>query len=339
MTEPTRRSKETLDLIRSFQTKGARRRRLYVMLSYLGGAALLAIVVALVVVALPSSGDRTDPALTTSSSPAAAAPSTTTSASTTTTITETTTTTGSTTTLPAAAIASSTSTSLRPVTTSPATTAATSPSHTGYVVAIDPGHQARANYSTEPVGPGSTDMKAKVSSGTKSVNTGSPESKLVLTIGLKLRDALEARGIKVVMTRTTQDVDISNSQRAQMANAAGADLFVRIHANGATDSSAHGISVLYPPSIKGWTDDIAVDSKRAAALALQELIAATGARSAGLSARSDMTGFNWSDVPVFLPELGFMTNRAEDAQLATGAYQDKIAQGLTRAILSYLGVG
>jgi N-acetylmuramoyl-L-alanine amidase len=57
-----------------------------------------------------------------------------------------------------------------------------------------------------------------------------------------------------------------------------------------------------------------------------------------LSARSDLSGFNWSDVPVILPEIGLMTNRAEDALLATDDYQDKIVQGLTEAILDFLGV-
>ena len=51
-----------------------------------------------------------------------------------------------------------------------------------------------------------------------------------------------------------------------------------------------------------------------------------------------MTGFNWADVPVILPEIGFMTNPDEDRRLATPAYQDKIVQGLTRAILAFLGV-
>jgi N-acetylmuramoyl-L-alanine amidase len=209
--------------------------------------------------------------------------------------------------------------------------------HSGpMIVVVDPGHQLAANYDQEPVGPGSTTTKAKVSSGTASVNTGAPESALVLAVGLKLRDALTAHGIEVVMTRTAQEVDVSNVQRAQMANAAGADLFVRIHADGSADSSVNGVLVLHPASIVGWTDDIAVESKRAATLALQELIAATGARSRGLSARSDLAGFNWSDVPVFLPEIGLMTNPAEDALLATDAYQNDIVQGLTQAILSYL---
>ncbi len=208
----------------------------------------------------------------------------------------------------------------------------------GYVVVIDPGHQAKANYAQEPVGPGSASTKAKVSSGTRSINTGAPESQLVLAVSLKLRDSLEAHGITVIMVRTTEDVDISNVQRAQLANNAGADLFVRIHADGAADSSIHGILMLYPATINGWTDDIAAESKRAAKLALEELVAATGASSRGLSARSDLSGFNWSDVPVILPEIGLMTNRAEDKALATDAYQDRIVQGLTNAILKYLGV-
>ncbi len=330
MTEPTRRDKETLDLIRRFQTERARRRKMYILVACLGGAALVAIVVALVVLAFPGSDGQTASALTTSSS-LAVATSATVSAGTTTTVDQTSTTIGGTTTLPAM-VTASTAASSQPATS-------TARPSTGYVVVIDPGHQAQADSSREPVGPGSNETKAKVSSGTASVNTGSPESELVLTVGLKLRDALEAQGIRVIMTRTTQDVNISNSQRAQMANAAGADLFVRIHADGAGDSSVHGILVLYPVSIAGWTDDIAAQSKRAATLALDELIAATGAKRRGLRARSDMTGFNWSDVPVFLPEIGLMTNPAEDALLATSAYQDKIVQGLTRAILSYLGVG
>jgi N-acetylmuramoyl-L-alanine amidase len=204
------------------------------------------------------------------------------------------------------------------------------------VVVIDPGHQAEANYGLEPVGPGSSTMKVKVSAGTASVNTGSPESELNLALGLKLRDVLQSYGIQVVMTRVSEAVDISNAQRAQMANAAGGDLFVRIHADGATDPAVNGVLVLYPSSISGWTDDIAAESVRSATIALQELTAATGAKSRGLSARSDIAGFNWSDIPVFLAEVGVMTNPAEDALLATEAYRDKIVSGLADTVLCFL---
>lgn len=205
------------------------------------------------------------------------------------------------------------------------------------IVVIDPGHQARGNPELEPIGPGSHEMKARVSSGTAGVVTGLSESALVLAVGLRLRDALAAAGVKVVMTRTSQEVDVSNSERAQIANRAGAHLFVRIHADGARDPSIRGIRVLYPAGIKGWTDDIAADSRRAAEIVQRHLVAATGATDLGITARSDITGFNWSDVPVVLPEIGFMTNPDEDRLLATPVYQDKIVTALARSVLEYLG--
>ncbi len=208
--------------------------------------------------------------------------------------------------------------------------------HDTSTVVIDPGHQAYANSGLEPVGPGSSTMKAKVSAGTASVNTGAPESALNLALGLKLKTVLQGYGVSVVMTRETEAVDISNAQRAQLANQAGGDVFVRIHADGSTDPSVHGILVLYPATIAGWTDDIASESLRGASLALEELIKATGAKNRGLGARSDLAGFNWSNVPVFLAELGLMTNPAEDALLATDSYRNKLVSGLAKSILCFL---
>lgn len=318
MQSPDDRSRETQELIERFQRAAARRRRMHWLLGCCIAAVVLGAVAVIVVLTRPgtSLGADADPTSTSEVTSTSVSPVPTSVAS------------GA----PPTSSTMSTTTSLEAA----ATTSTERPG--SYVVVIDPGHQAKPNSDQEPIGPGSTQTKAKVSSGTRSVNTGSPESELVLTVALKLRNALEAEGITVVMTRTSQDVDISNMERAQVANAARADLFVRIHADGATDTSVHGILMLYPASIKGWTDDIAADSKRAARLALDALVAATGARDRGLSERGDITGFNWSDVPVILPEIGLMTNPAEDALLATDAYQDKIVRGLTEAILNYLGV-
>jgi N-acetylmuramoyl-L-alanine amidase len=128
-------------------------------------------------------------------------------------------------------------------------------------------------------------------------------------------------------------------QRAAIANQAGADLFVRLHADGASSPVAAGVFVLYPASITGWTDDVAVASKRAAQSVQQSLVAATGANNRGIVSRADMAGFNWSNVPVVMPEFGFLTNPTEDKLLATPAYQDKIVKGLVQGILGYLGAG
>lgn len=340
MAGPPRRDQETQDLIRGFQTRRARLKKLRIAAATIGGIALVALVIVVVIFVTRGPGEDGDPAsagAASNTTTAGSASATTTTANAipaaTTTSAHATTTSGETTTT-----TSEVTTTSQATTTTHATTSTTVAPAAGLVVVIDPGHQARANSNTEPVGPGSSEMKAKVSSGTAGVVTGTPESELVLAVGLELRDSLASHGITVVMTRTGQDVDISNSQRAQIANDAGADLFVRIHADGSTNSGTSGIHVLYPASIEGWTDDISAASKQAAALAQKELIAATGARDLGIDARSDLSGFNWSDVPVILPEIGFMTNAAEDRLLSTADYRSKIVRGLTRAILSFLGV-
>ena len=342
MAQPPAHDQETRELIQRFQARRKRRRQLRILLTCLGGAVVVALIVTTVILATQGLGGQ---AATADSAPldavAGGGPPSTEEAASGSSVNSNapTTTTGapSTTTRRIMTTPHETTTSL-PATTTTVAPTTTAPSPAGKVVVIDPGHQARGNSDTEPVGPGSNKMKPKVSSGTAGVATGIPESELVLAVSLLLRDALAAQGIEVIMTRTTQDVDISNIERAQIANAAGADLFVRIHADGSDNSATSGIHVIYPAPIKGWTDDIAAASLEAASLAQRELIAATGAVDRGINARSDMTGFNWADVPVILPEIGFMTNPDEDRRLATPAYQDKIVQGLTRAILAFLGV-
>lgn len=206
----------------------------------------------------------------------------------------------------------------------------------GAVVVIDPGHQRRGDSSDEAIGPGSSTTKDKVTGGTGGVVTGTPESEVVLSIGLKLRDALQAKGIKVIMTRTTQDVNLSNIERTLIANEAQADLYIRVHCDGAENSSTKGIHVLYPAVTAGWTDDIAGASKRAAQLAQAALVRHTGAVDRGIDARDDMTGFNWSDVPAIIPELGFMSNPDEDRLLNSADYQQKIVAALVESTLQFL---
>ncbi len=204
-----------------------------------------------------------------------------------------------------------------------------------YIVLIDPGHQQKANTALEPVGPGSTQRKAKVAGGATGVATHIPEYKQTLAIALKLRDALVAKGVKVLMVRTTNDVDIPNSKRAAIGNTAKADLVVRIHLNGSADSGMHGITTLYP-SGNAWVAAITVASKKAAQAVDAAVVAATGAVSLGLSGRSDMSGFNYSTRPSIIVECGFLSNAAEDKLVATAAYQQKLADGIATGVVSYL---
>ena len=205
------------------------------------------------------------------------------------------------------------------------------------IVVLDPGHDLRANLKTEPIGPGSPTPKILDGGGTRGVVTGIPEADLNLAVSLRLRALLRRAGIRVVMTRTTTShVSMGNIARARIANRAHAALFLRIHADGAADPKAAGTHTLYPALHAGWTDDVYASSKRAAGIVQLELVRALGFPDRGLQEHSDFTGFNWSDVPVILVEMGFMTNPAEDRLLAGAAYRERAALGLCRGTLRFL---
>jgi N-acetylmuramoyl-L-alanine amidase len=205
-----------------------------------------------------------------------------------------------------------------------------------YMICIDPGHQAKANNELEPVGPHSKEMKPKVSSGTQGITTKKPESVLNLEVSLLLRDKLLAEGYQVMMTREKQDVNLSNKDRADIANNAQADLFVRIHADGSELQSIEGISVQYPAENSSFPKTMLQTSKDAAAEVLKVMLDKTGAKSKGIVARSDLSGFNWAKVPSILIEMGFMTNSAEDVRMSTADYQDKLADGIKRGIEQWI---
>jgi N-acetylmuramoyl-L-alanine amidase len=327
---PPSRDRQTRELIEQLRSKRRRHKRGRAVLWGVGSVVVLAAIIVGVVLATSATGHKASGSTVTSISGSSGAgkPTTTTKKAP-----------QVSTTARAATTETPTSSTARPVTSTTSAPATTSTTNwlAAKVVVIDPGHQAHADLVLEPIGPGSSQRKEKVSSGTTSPTTGTPESVVVLAVGLKLRDALEAKGIRVIMVRTTQDVDISNIQRAQMANKAKADLTIRLHCDGSPDRSTQGLLTLYPASITGWTDDIAAASKQAATIIHRDLLAATGAHDRGMQARSDLSGFNWSDVPVALVEMGLMSNAAEDKRLESSAYQDLIVRGLVKGIVEFLG--
>jgi len=203
------------------------------------------------------------------------------------------------------------------------------------VVTIDPGHGGSADNRQEPIGPGATQTRPREPGGASGLVTGVPESQLNLDVSLKLRDELERRGIKVVMVRTRQNVNISPRERAEVANKAGADLLVRIHADSSGDPSLSGLKTLVPAQ-NSWTAPIYAESLRAGTIAQRHLIAETGAKNLGVVKRNDLGGFNWSKVPTYLVEMGFMSNAAEDRRMQTDAYQAKIVTALADAVVEYL---
>jgi N-acetylmuramoyl-L-alanine amidase len=205
---------------------------------------------------------------------------------------------------------------------------------TAALICLDPGHgtPVAVGRQREPIGPGSRVYKEKDGGGAPG------EAEVVLQIAQRTRRLLIERGYRVAMTRTGPTFSYAgggNVARAQFCNRRRAALMLRIHADGSTSPSRRGASTLYPALHRGWTDDVYGPSLRAARSVQKVLVASTGARNLGLVRRSDLTGFNWANVPVVLVETGFMTNPTEGRLLRSAAYQQRVARGLTAGVAAF----
>lgn len=208
----------------------------------------------------------------------------------------------------------------------------------GHIVAVDAGHQRKGNYDKEPLGPGSSEMKAKVTSGTQGKYTGVEEYVVNLDVSLLLRDELENRGYQVIMVRETHDVNISNAERAAIANNSGAEIFLRIHCNGVDDTSVRGALTMAPTSSNRYVGGMASECRRLSQLVLDKYCAATGFRNRGIQYVDNMSGINWCKVPVTIVEMGFMSNKQDDYMLVDKNMQIRMARGIADGVDAYFGL-
>ncbi len=153
------------------------------------------------------------------------------------------------------------------------------------------------------------------------------ERDLTLAISLKLRDRLLEAGYNVVMTRET-DIDVDLYERAEIANAVNADLFVSVHCNASgTVPTYQGIYTYYFP-----------DSKRGEKLARTiqpPLCALTGAIDRGVS-KANFVVLRETEMCAVLVETGFMSNVEELTRLCDPEYQEKVAWGIAEGVIQYL---
>jgi len=217
----------------------------------------------------------------------------------------------------------------------------------GDVVAIDPGHNGANGANPSVI---NQQVPAYADGGTKECDTTGTatddgaltESAFNLDVALAVRAKLQADGIKVVMTRTSDNgVGPCINKRAEIGNRAGADAAVSIHADGNLGSGAHGFDINYPlsdqlvhPSIFGPSHQLAVD--------LRDSLQGAGVPPAnyigsnGLDGRDDLGGLNLSSVPKVLAELGNMRDASEAAQLESPAYRSQLAAALAKGVERFL---
>ncbi len=204
---------------------------------------------------------------------------------------------------------------------------------TGKTICVDPGHEVTSLRVQEPISPKSSATKEAFVGGAAGANQ--TEEQLNLAVGLKVKALLEEQGATVVMTRTTHESDMTSYKRALLANETHSDLCVRIHADGSESSSVYGMSMLVPYGDQLATQDIVAPSQRAGECVLNAALAATGAKNNGIVQRSDLTGFNFVEVPTILIEMGFLSNPDEDARMLTDEYRTQLAQGICNGIVNY----
>lgn len=203
------------------------------------------------------------------------------------------------------------------------------------LIVIDAGHQEKGDSSQEPIGPGAIETKAKVTGGATGVATGQTEYELNLDVALLLQERLENLGYIVVMTRTSNQVNISNSERAEIANNANADAFIRIHANSSDSSSAKGVLTMCQTANNRYNGYLADNSYRLSKLIVDNIAKETGTNNRGVTRTDDMSGINWASVPTTIIEMGFLSNEEEDRLLATKEYQEKIVDGIVKGLNEY----
>ena len=210
-------------------------------------------------------------------------------------------------------------------------------SGTGKIVVLDPGHQSfEVDMSDlEPIGPGSSEMKRKASTGPAGKYTGVPEYELVLNIGLALRDELESRGYEVHMTREDNMTAISNKERAELASNVGADILLRIHADGNDDTSVNGAMTMVPSAGNPYVSYLHEDSYVLGEKIINAYCEQTGFKNNGVQLFDNMSGINWSTVPVTIIEMGFMSNESDDRRMQTPEIQEKMVLGMAEGIDAY----
>ncbi len=205
----------------------------------------------------------------------------------------------------------------------------------GVVVCIDAGHQRTTQVETVQSGPNFVQTTTTTIGMAKGTETRRMESQVTLEIAMQLRNALLERGASVLMTREIQDTFVGMLDRSAIPNNAKADFVLRLHCNSRrSNPDVQGIEV-YCPLSSSYAKQVAdTDGYRLLGeTLLRAMQKATGMPKGGCTLNDTYVGNNWSKMPSFLVEMGYMTNFEEDLLLSSPEYQQRLAQGMTQGII------
>lgn len=203
----------------------------------------------------------------------------------------------------------------------------------GFILCLDPGHTS------------------ETSQGTASRDGRLTERHVNWVVGQRLRALLETAGATVVLTKTSEGQVVANRRRAEIANAAHADLLLRLHCDSGERS---GLATYYPDrqgrrfGVTGPSPAVIAASRRAARVFQPAVTAALGGaeRDAGIKGDSQtaiggkqgaLTGSIFSRVPALTVEMCVLTNAHDYRFIRTPAGQEAMAEALLAGVAAYAG--
>lgn len=198
-------------------------------------------------------------------------------------------------------------------------------------IVIDPGHSSTGTPGNEPVSPNSSITKLKDGLGATGKYSNIPEHKTNMSVALLLKKELESKGYNVILTKESVEQSKSNIERAQVGNKNNANLVVRIHADACEDSSVKGASI-HVPANNNFTSNFYEISKSYGSKIINTYAQEVNMKNRGVIERDDLTGFNWSKVPVVLVEMGFLSNKEDDMFVSNDENHPKIAKAIANGI-------
>ena len=205
------------------------------------------------------------------------------------------------------------------------------------IVMIDPANQAVVNAEQVEIGPNTEVTKQGASTGNVGTTLGTKESELNLTYANLLKTELESRGYQVLLTRDTDQINLSNKDRALLANDSEATVYVRIQMNFSENSSLTGVMGVCMPEDSAFNSGLYKDSYRLTTRLIEGVLNNTACTNQGIYETDQMTAINWSEKPVALIKLGYLSNADEEAKLVDTSYQQEIIKGLADGLDAYYG--